>query len=86
MGPSVLHGGISTLLSESMLGFAEMMMITFTIFCNCWMTFMTIGIINGIFLLPALLSVWAPLDPETDVSSISQVGLQDEEIQKESSL
>ena len=74
MGPSVLHGGISTLISVSMLGFADL--ITFTIFFNCWMTFVTIGIINGILLLPALLSMWGPLDPETDVSSISQVGLQ----------
>ena len=80
MGPSVLHGGISTLLAVSMLGFSEA--ITFRIFFNCWMTFLSIGIINGIFLLPALLSMCGPLDLGYH-ESVSKVSHITEEIQKE---
>lgn len=64
MGPSLIHGGLSTLISVSMLGFAEM--VTFKIFFNCWMTFVTIGMMNGLFLLPVLLAMCGPLDPKSE--------------------
>ena len=67
MGSSVLHGGISTLLVISVIGFAKL--ISFQYFFKTWMTFVTIGMLNGLVLLPILLSMCGPLDPDNDDGS-----------------
>ena len=64
IGSSVLHGGISTLLVISVIGFAKL--ISFQYFFKTWMTFVTIGMLNGLVLLPIILSMCGPLDPDDD--------------------
>ena len=75
MGSSVFHGGVSTLLVISTIGFAKL--ITFQYFFRTWMTFVVVGMLNGLVLLPILLSMCGPLDPpppaENDYSNTIEV-------------
>lgn len=68
MGSSVIHGSISTLLAFIVIKFGKL--ITFQIFFKNWVTFVIAGIINGICLIPVLLSMCGPLD-EIDDSKTS---------------
>ena len=59
MGSSVFHGGFSTFLAIALMGFAKLY--TFTVFFRLWVTFIIMGMINGIILLPVLLSIFGPV-------------------------
>ena len=46
MGSGVFHGGFSTLLAVSVLGFAKLF--TFTVFFKTWFTMIIFGLLNGL--------------------------------------
>ena len=60
MGSSVFHGAFSTLLCILMLGFAKSYSIV--VFYKCWLFIVSFGFLNGMILLPVLLSLIGPLD------------------------
>ena len=59
MGTSVFHGGFSTLLVVLVLSQAEFFI--FVVLFKCWVTFIVFGLLNGLVLLPVLLSLIGPL-------------------------
>ena len=65
MGPSVMHGGISTLLAISMLGFTKNF--GFVYFFRSWLLICLFGLANALILLPVLLSILGPVG-ETEAS------------------
>ena len=74
MGSSVFHGGMSTLLAISLLGFANLY--TFRTFWKTWTTMLIFGMLNGIILNPIILSILGPLDvdkPRKDKNIIDKV-------------
>ena len=60
MGSSVVHGAMSTLICICVLGLAKIYSII--VFFKCWTCLITFGFLNGIILLPVLLSLVGPLD------------------------
>lgn len=60
MGSSVFHGGISTLIAIAMLGFAKLY--TLLVFFKTWLIIIIFGLLNGIILLPILLSLFGPVE------------------------
>lgn len=60
MGSSVFHGGFSTFLAISVLGFSESY--TFAVFFKTWFGIVVFGMSNGFLLLPVVLSLVGPLD------------------------
>ena len=59
MGSSVFHGGFSTFLAISVLGFSKSY--AFTVFFKTWFGIIVFGIANGFLLLPIILSEVGPL-------------------------
>ena len=59
MGSSVIHGGTSTFLAISMLGFAESYV--FMTFFKTWVGIIIFGISNGFLLMPVILATCGPL-------------------------
>ena len=59
MGSSVFHGGASTFLAISVLGFSTSY--AFTVFFKTWIGIIIFGISNGFLLLPIILSEFGPL-------------------------
>ena len=62
MGSSVFHGGASTFLAISVLGFSTSY--AFTVFFKTWIGIIIFGISNGFLLLPIILSEFGPLTQE----------------------
>ena len=60
MGSSVFHGGISTLIAVSLLGFSDLY--TFRTFWKTWTAMLIFGLLNGMILNPIILSIAGPLD------------------------
>ena len=60
MGSSVFHGAMSTLICVLSLGSAKLY--TIYVFFKCWVILVTFGFLNGIVLLPVLLSLIGPLE------------------------
>jgi Niemann-Pick C1 protein len=60
MGSSVFHGGFSTFIAVSLMGFAKLY--TFKVFFKTWLVIIVFGILNGIILLPILLSMVGPVE------------------------
>ena len=60
MGSSVFHGGISTMLAISVLGFTKSYV--FVIFFRLWVGIIIFGMANGFLLLPVILSIIGPLE------------------------
>ena len=60
MGSSVFHGGFSTLLAISIMAKANMYI--FTIFFKCWFLILVFGMLNGLVLMPVILSIVGPLE------------------------
>jgi len=71
MGSSVFHGGFSTFLAVSVMYTAKLY--TFEVFYKSWTFIIVCGLLNGIVLLPILLSIVGPVSEEskteTEVSS-----------------
>ena len=59
MGSSVFHGGASTFISISVLGFSDSY--AFSVFFKTWIGIVVFGIGNGFLLLPIILSEIGPL-------------------------
>ena len=64
MGSSVLHGGASTFLAISVLGFSSSY--TFVVFFRTWIGIVIFGMANGFLLLPIILSEIGPLSSSTE--------------------
>ena len=62
MGSSVFHGGMSTFLAVGMLFWAKLY--TFVVFFRSWLMIIGFGMLNGIILLPVLLSIFGPVENE----------------------
>ena len=62
MGSSVFHGGFSTFIAIGLLGFAKLY--SFVVFFKAWMCILTFGMLNGIILLPILLSMIGPIEDD----------------------
>ena len=62
MGSSVFHGGASTFLAISVLGFSQTY--TFMVFFKTWFGIVVFGMANGFLLLPVILSLVGPLGPK----------------------
>ena len=60
MGSSVFHGGFSTFLAVGVMGFAKLY--SFVVFFKTWCCILFFGMLNGIILLPILLSMIGPID------------------------
>jgi len=60
MGSSVIHGGISTLMAISILGFAKLY--AAIVFFKAWVFIILLGMLNGMILLPVLLSIMGPVE------------------------
>ena len=60
MGSSVFHGGFSTLIAIGILGFAKLY--ASVIFFKTWIFIISIGMLNGMVLLPVLLAICGPND------------------------
>ena len=61
MGSSVFHGGASTFIAISVLGFSNTY--TFQVFFKTWFGIVIFGMSNGFLLLPVILSLIGPLGP-----------------------
>ena len=59
MGTSVFHGGISTFLVISIVGFGKSYF--FEVFFKTWFSMIIFGMLNGIVLQPVILSLVGPL-------------------------
>ena len=59
MGSSVFHGGFSTFLAISILGFSSSYV--FKVFFRLWFGIIVFGMSNGFFLLPVILSFVGPV-------------------------
>ena len=60
MGSSVFHGGVSTFLAISVLGFSKSYI--FVLFFRLWIGIIVFGMANGFLLLPVILSIIGPVD------------------------
>jgi len=60
MGSSVFHGGFSTFLAISVLGFSKSYV--FVVFFKLWVGIIIFGMANGFFLLPVIFSYIGPID------------------------
>jgi len=60
MGSSVFHGGFSTFIAISMLYFARLY--TFVVFFRTWVFIIGFGMLNGMVLLPVMLSIVGPVN------------------------
>ena len=60
MGSSVFHGGFSTFLAIMFL--APSQIYAFQVFFKTWFCIIFFGLINGIVLLPVILSIVGPVD------------------------
>ena len=60
MGSSVFHGGFSTFLAISVLGFSKSYV--FVVFFKLWVGIILFGMSNGFFLLPVIFSFIGPTD------------------------
>ena len=60
MGSSVFHGGFSTLIAIGVLAFAKLY--ASVIFFKTWIFIISIGMLNGMVLLPVLLAIWGPVE------------------------
>ena len=70
MGSSVFHGAFSTFLAVGMMGFARLY--TFVVFFKTWLFIIAFGVVNGMILLPILLSMIGPVDQSSDVQESQQ--------------
>ena len=59
MGSSVFHGGFSTFIAISILGFSQSY--SFQVFFKTWMGIVIFGMSNGLILLPVVLSLIGPV-------------------------
>lgn len=59
MGSSVIHGGASTFISISVLGFSQSY--AFMVFFRTWVGIIVFGIGNGFLLMPIILAEFGPL-------------------------
>ena len=59
MGSSVFHGGFSTFLAIAVLSMAKLY--TFRVFFKTWVFIISFGMLNGMVLLPVLLSMIGPV-------------------------
>ena len=64
MGSSVFHGGFSTFLAVSVLYFARLY--TFVVFFRTWVFIIGFGMLNGMILLPILLSIVGPVSDHSE--------------------
>ena len=64
MGSSVFHGGFSTFIAIAMLYFAKLY--TFTVFFRTWIFIIGFGMLNGMILLPVMLSIVGPVTNNSD--------------------
>lgn len=85
MGSSVFHAAFSSFLALIPLAFAESF--HFRVFFKTWTGITVFGFVNGLFLLPALMSEIGPLTDRSsdDTSSESKKEKKDESEDKESS-
>ena len=60
MGSSVFHGGVSTFLAISVLGFSKSYV--FVLFFRLWIGIIVFGMANGFLFLPVILSIIGPVD------------------------
>jgi len=60
MGSSVFHGGFSTFLAISVLGFSKSYV--FEVFFKLWVGIIIFGMSNGFFLLPVIFSYIGPTE------------------------
>ena len=67
MGSSVFHGGFSTFIAVALMGFAKLY--TFKVFFKTWLVILFFGILNGIILLPILLSMVGPVEVQEPVEN-----------------
>lgn len=72
MGPSVIHGGISTLISISVLSQAQLYNCNLTF--KCWSLIVVFGLANGLVLVPVMLSLVGPLSFGSKTSSEEMEG------------
>ena len=70
MGSSVFHGGISTFLAISVLGFSKSYV--FVIFFRLWVGIIVFGMANGFLLLPVVLSIIGPVKKYDEHENPSQ--------------
>jgi Niemann-Pick C1 protein len=77
MGSSVFHGGFSTYLCVMVLSQGKLYSIV--VFFKCWTCIVGLGLINGLVLLPVLMSLLGPLPyEEEEEGSISDHNVKDE--------
>lgn len=81
MGSSVFHGGFSTFIAIGLLGFAKLY--SFIVFFKAWMCILTFGMLNGIILLPILLSMIGPIDDDEKETTSKKSGKNLEKITDE---
>lgn len=62
MGSSVFHGGFSTLIAILALGSSNSYV--FVVFFKLWVGIIVFGMSNGFFLLPVIMSMIGPVDPD----------------------
>jgi hypothetical protein len=60
MGSSVIHGAMSTFLAIMALNKAEVYSVV--LFYKCWVCIIVFGLLNGLVLLPVILSFVGPVD------------------------
>ena len=60
MGNAVFHGGVSTLIAVSIIGFGKSFI--FTVFFKTWFGMIIFGVLNGIILQPIILSIFGPIN------------------------
>jgi hypothetical protein len=72
MGSSVFHGGFSTLLAISALGFSSSYV--FVVFFKLWVGIIIFGMSNGFFFLPVILSFYGPVEGDKPSSKSSSRG------------
>ncbi len=61
MGSSVLHGGFSTFLSIIVMKYSKLYSVQ--VFYKSWVCIIGFGMLNGLILLPVLLSLVGPIPP-----------------------
>ena len=71
MGPSVFHGAFSTFTAIALT--APSRTYIFIVFFRLWASILLYGMINGLVLLPVILSIIGPLNSESTEDSSTQV-------------
>lgn len=77
MGPSVLYGGLSTLLAVMVI--CNSRMYYFIVFFKTWFCMMIFGMLNGIILQPIILSFLGPVDSEETPAAANAISNNDDE-------